>query len=180
MKFGKPAEQVRESFFAKHYVADRKAFDFYCAHRYGDDNNKKLEPEVIELYTYNASVLNTVLEVKNKRKMYAKSLGITGQFDIWQSLSNDVNAFQQVKHDLPTTKDSLRHKLNRFIKEGYSAVISGKYGSRNAAKVKNDAQKAFLEELLNKHQNLNNEQIASFYNMAASITPGWEVITAGV
>src|SRR5690606_16715945 len=57
MKFGKPAEQVRESFFAKHYISDRKAFDFYAAHRYGDENEKKLEPEVIELYTYNASVL---------------------------------------------------------------------------------------------------------------------------
>lgn len=180
LTFGKPKEKVKESFFAKNYVADRKAFDFFCAHRYGDDNNKKLEPEVIELYTYNASVLNTVIEVKQKRKIYAKSLGATGQFDIWQSLSNDVNAFQQVAHDLPTTKDSLRHKVNRYIKEGYSAVISGKYGKRNAAKVKNDAQKAFLEELLNKHQNLNNEQIVSFYNMAASITPGWEPITASV
>src|SRR5690606_7980295 len=164
MKFGKPAEQVRESFFAKHYISDRKAFDFYAAHRYGDENEKKLEPEVIELYTYNASVLNTVIDVKNKRKMYAKSLGITGQFDIWQSLSNDVNAFQQVRHDLPTKKDSLRHKVNRYIKEGYASVISGKFGKRNAAKIKDDVQVALIEELLSKHQNLNNEQIADIYN----------------
>lgn len=179
MKFGKPAEQVRESFFAKHYISDRKAFDFYAAHRYGDENEKKLEPEVIELYTYNASVLNTVIEVKNKRKMYAKSLGITGQFDIWQSLSNDVNAFQQVRHDLPTTKDSLRHKVNRYIKEGYASVISGKFGKRNAAKIKDDVQVALIEELLSKHQNLNNEQIADIYNTIAS-TQSWKTIDAGV
>lgn len=179
LTFGKPKEKVKESFFAKHYVADRKAFDFYCAHRYGDDNNKKLEPETIELYTYNASVLNTVIEVKNKRKLYAKSLGLTGQFDIWESLSNDVNAYQGVRHDLPTTKDSLRHKVNRYIKEGYSAVISGKFGKRNAAKVKQDDQLAMIEGLLNKHQNLNNEQIASIYNTVAQ-TVNWKTIDAGI
>lgn len=179
LKWNKPAELAKTSFFAKHYAADRKAFDFYCAHRYGDDNNKKLEPEVIELYTYNASVLSTLLEVKNKRKIYAKSLGLTGQFDIWESLSNDVNAFQKVKHDLPTTKDSLRHKVNRFIKEGYSSIISGKFGTKNAAKVKDAEQVALIEELLNKHQNLNNEQIANIYN-TVSVTVGWKTIDAGV
>ncbi len=158
-KFGKPKEQVKQSFFSKHYVSDRKSFDFFAAHRFGEDNNEKLKPEVIELYTYNASVLNTVIEVKEKRKLYAKSLGLTGSFDIWESLSNDVNAFQQVTHDLPTTKDSLRHKVNRYIKEGYSSVISKKYGSKNAAIIKSDEQIALVETLLRKHQNLNNEQI---------------------
>ena len=178
MKWKKPAEQIRESFFAKHYLSDRKAFDFFAAHRYGENDNK-LEPEVIELYTYNASVLNTVIEVKNKRKMYAKSLGMTGQFDIWQSLSNDVNAFQQVRHDLPTKPDSLRHKVNRYLKEGYLSIISGKYGKRNAAKVVTDEQNMMIEELLNKHQNLNNEQIVDIYNIVAS-SLGWKTIDAGV
>ena len=178
-KFGKPAEKVRASFFEKHYISDRKAFDFFAAHRYGDDNNKKLPPETIELYTYNASVLNTILDVRQKRKLYAKSLGLTGQFDIWQSLSNDVNAFQQVNHDLPTTKDSLRHKVNRFIKESYSSIISKKYGSKNAAKVKDDEQLALIEVLLGKHQNLNNEQIARHYNDVAGAI-GWKSIDSGV
>ncbi|MDM1045910.1 hypothetical protein HX004_14215 [Myroides sp. 1354] len=178
MKWKKPAEQIRESFFAKHYLSDRKAFDFFAAHRYGENDNK-LEPEVIELYTYNASVLNTVIEVKNKRKMYAKSLGMTGQFDIWQSLSNDVNAFQQVRHDLPTKPDSLRHKVNRYLKEGYLSIISGKYGKRNAAKVVTNEQNMMIEELLNKHQNLNNEQIVDIYNIVAS-SLGWKTIDAGV
>lgn len=178
INFGKPAQQVRESFFSKHYISDKEAFDFFCAHRYGEDEDKKLPPEAIELYTYNASVLNTVLEVRNKRKIYAKSLGVTGQFDIWQSLSNDVNAFQDVRHDLPTTKDSLRHKVNRYIKEGYASVISGKYGKRNAAKIKEKEQMALIEALLNKHQNLNNEQIASIYNTIAA-TQKWKTIDAG-
>lgn len=179
MKFGKPKEVVKNSFFESHYLSDRKAFDFFAAYRFGEDNNKKLEPDVIELYTYNASVLNTVIDVKAKRKLYLKTLGVSGQCDIWDSLSRDVNAFQQVKHDLPTTKDSLRHKVNRYIKEGYSAIISKKYGTRNAAKVKDDKQIALIEELLNKHQNLNNEQIAGIYNTIADMQ-NWKTIEAGV
>lgn len=166
-KFGKPKEEIKQSFFAKHYLSDRKAFDFFCAHRFGDDDNKKLDPEVIELYTYNASVLNTVVTVKNNRKAYVRALGTTGSIDIWESLSNDVNSFQDVKHDLPTTKDSLRRKVTRYINEGYLSVISGKYGKKNAAKVKAKEELALLEELLNKHQNLNNEQIADLYNIVS-------------
>ena len=74
-KFGHPKEEVKKSWFAQHYIADRKAFDFYVAHRYGED--KKLEPELIEKYTHNASVLNTVLLMKTNRKAYAKALGCT-------------------------------------------------------------------------------------------------------
>lgn len=177
--FGKPKEEVKESFFAKHYLSDRAAFDFFASHRYGEDGNRKLEPDVIELYTYNASVLNAILEVRSKRKIYARSLGITGQFDIWQSLSNDVNAFQGVKHDLPTKKDSLRHKVNRYIKEGYQSIISGKYGLRNAASVVTPEQYAIIEELLSKHQNLNNEQIVDIYNIIA-VSKSFKTIGAGV
>ncbi|MCP1997271.1 hypothetical protein [Flavobacterium sp. HSC-61S13] len=178
-KFGKPKEEIKQSFFAKHYLSDRKAFDFFCAHRFGDDDNKKLDPEVIELYTYNASVLNTVITVKNNRKAYVRALGTTGSIDIWESLSNDVNSYQDVKHDLPTTKDSLRRKVTRYINEGYLSVISGKYGKKNAAKVKEKEQLALLEELLNKHQNLNNEQISDLYNTVAKNLK-WKTIEVGV
>ena len=106
-RFGKPPQEVRQSFFEKYYTRDQVAFDFYLSHRYGDDNSKRLTPELIERYTYNASVLNTVLEVKANRKAYAKAIGMVGQFDIWDSLSRDVNAFHDVAHDLPTNKDAL-------------------------------------------------------------------------
>lgn len=177
LNFNRPKEAIKKSFFASHYASDRKAFDFFNAHRYNGD--LKLSPEVIELYTYNASVLNTVIEVKNNRKTYHKALGVQGTFDIWESLSNDVNAFQDVRHDLPTTRDTLRRKVTRYIKEGYSSVISGKYGSKNAAKVFKKEQEALIEELLSKHQNLNNEQIANLYNTVAS-NLNWEIIGAGV
>lgn len=174
LNFGKPKEEIRKSFFEQHYAPDRRAFDFFAKYRYGD--NKKLPPEVIETYTYNASVLNTVIAVKAARKHYIKTVGYTGG-DIWQSLSNDVNSLD-VPHTLPTTRDTLRHKVNRYVKEKYKSVISGKYGSANAAKVKNKHQQAVIEELLGKHQNLNNEQVADIYNTIAN-SAAWKSISAG-
>lgn len=177
VKFGAPQEQIKQSWFAKHYLADRVAFDFFVAHRYGENNDKKLKLELVEKYTYNASVLNTVLKVKTNRKAYAKALGGVA-FNIWESLSNDVNAFRDVPHDLPTTADSLRHKVNRYQSESYASLISGKLKLKNAQKVKEKEQFALIEELINKHTNLDNVFIADMYNLVADKMK-WETITPG-
>ncbi len=133
-KFGdKPEQEIKKSFFAQHYMADRQAFAFYSAHTYGDDN-KKLDPKYIEQYTYNASVLNTALKIKDNRKTYIKALGVTS-VDIWQSISNDVNNFREVEHNLPTQKDALRRKVNQYQKNGYISLVSGKLITQNAKKV---------------------------------------------
>lgn len=175
--FGEPETEVKKSWFAQNYVADPMALDFFQNYRYGEANEKKLPPDAIDTYTYNASVLNTVLKMKANRKQYLKAIGCT-TVDIWESLSKDVNAFKEVPHDLPTTRDSLRHKVNRYAKEKYKSVISGRYGLKNYQKVKTKEQKALLEELLAKHQNLNNEQIATIYNTIAE-SMQWPSISAG-
>lgn len=132
LHFGKPKEEIKKSWFAQHYMADSEAFNFYLAYTYGD--KVKLDLDVAELYGYQASVLNTVLLMKNNRKQYLKALGCNS-VDIWDSLSKDVNAFREVNHQLPTTKDSLRYKVTKYAKESYPAIISGKYGMQNALKV---------------------------------------------
>lgn len=176
-KFGNPPQKARESYFAKHYFTDGKALEFYQLHRYGDRNEKTLTPEQIELYTYNASVLNTCISVKRDRKGYKKAINST-TMDVWQSLSNDVNAFTQVAHNLPTHKDSLRRKVLQYEKEGYACLIPGTLQNANARKVVTDEQTALLDELLAKHNNLDNEIIATMYN-AVSDKLNWKKITAG-
>lgn len=174
LHFGKPKEEIKKSWFAQHYVADRGAWDFYRAYTYGE--KVKLDLYTIELYVYQASVLNTVLLMKNNRQQYLKALGYT-KVDIWDSLSKDVNAFRDVDHKLPTTKDSLRYKVTKYAKEGYTAIISGKFGMQNALKVKEREQEALIDELLAKHTNIDNELIASLYNMVGERL-GWPSITA--
>jgi hypothetical protein len=175
IKFGNPKEEIKESWFAQHYEADRKSYEFYVGHRYGEKNEKKLDLKLVETYTYNASVLNAVLEMKTNRRAYAKALGGV-QLDIWQSLSNDVNAFREVAHDLPATRDGLRRKANKYKKEGFISLISGRLQNINASKTKGEEQMAMLDELLSKHTNLDNQLISEIYNAVAKQL-GWDEIT---
>lgn len=172
-RFGKPETQIKKSWFETHYVADRDAFDFYNSYTYG--NNKKLSLDLIELYTLQASALNTVLEIKANRKAYAKALGCK-RLDIWQSLNLDVNAFRLTEHKLPTNKDSLRRKALRYQKEGYESIVSGKLQNNNASKITKKEQFAVIDELIAKHTNLDSELIATIYNAIAA-QQGWAKVT---
>lgn len=174
--FGKPKEQIKQSFFASHYIADGKAREFYLAHRYGKKEEKKLDLKLVDLYTYNASVLNAVMACKTNRKAYAKALGGV-KINMWQSLSNDVNAFREVPHDLPTTPDGLRFKVDKYKKGSYEAIITRKLQNANAKKTIMEEQNALLDELLAKHTNLDNQIIKTLYNVVAE-KMGWKSITA--
>jgi hypothetical protein len=183
IKFGKPEEEVKKSWFSDNYRADREAFDFYVSHRFGANNDTKLDLDKVEEYTYNASVLNTVVLMKNNRKEYARALGFT-KLDIWKSLSNDVNAFREVPHTLPNSKDGLRRKASEYAKAlqytkktAYKTLISGKLQNSNAKKVTEKEQMALLDELISKHTNLDNELIATIYNTVAE-RMDWKTITA--
>ena len=139
--FGTPKVEIKASWFAQNYVTSREAFDYYLGYTYGD--KVKLEHDTVTLYGYQASVLDTVLLMKNNRKQYLKALGCT-TVDIWDSLSKDVNAFRDVDHKLPTTKDSLRYKATKYAKEGYPGLISGKFGMQNALKVTSKIESLIL------------------------------------
>lgn len=174
-RFGSPKKEVKKSWFAQHYETDRAAYEFYVAHRYGKDKERKLDLKLVEEYTYNASVLNTVLEMRTSRKAYARALGVVS-LDMWQSLSNDVNAFREVPHTLPATKDGLRRKTNTYAKGGYLSLVSGRLQNSNAKKVYKKEQMALLDELIYKHTNLDSEMIATIYN-AVSEKMDWKPIT---
>jgi len=174
IKFGNPKTEIKASFFASHYEADRKAFDFYAAYTYGEDN-RKLDLKLIETYTYNASVMNAVINCKTNRKAYIKALGGV-QVDMWDSLSKDVNCFREVAHNLPTTSRGLRIRYNEFLKYGYVSFISGRLQNSNAAKVKDNDQFALIDELLAKHTNLDYTQVANIYNSVAERLY-WKTIT---
>ncbi|MGV9003990.1 hypothetical protein [Flavobacterium sp.] len=175
MAFGSPRTEIKKSWFAQHFEADRKAGDFYAAYRYGDDN-KKLDLKLIETYIYNASVLNTVLILKENRKNYAKALGAKN-INIWETLSNDVNAFREVEHTLPTTQRGLRISVTKYLKDGYAGLISGRLQNQNATKLKEDKQLALIDELLAKHTNLDNTLICTLYNTVAEQL-NWPTVTA--
>ncbi len=176
LKFGSPKKEIKKSWFAEHYELDLEAKEFFLAFRYGNNNEKKLNLNLVDKYTYEASVLNTVLKIKVNRKAYAKALGVTS-LDIWQSLSNDVNSFREVPHNLPPNKDSLRRRVKAYQKKKYYSFL-GKIGNKNSGKVISKEQLVVLDQLLKFHNGIDDVQIATFYNEIAR-NIGWKEITEG-
>lgn len=173
-RFGDPVTEARKSVFEKLYTRDAKASDFYSTYTLSD--GKGLKRELIQEYTTNASCLNAVIAATAKRKSYCKALGgsATG---LWEKIGEQLEAFrEQSGHTLKIP--SLRRTVREYKKEGYAALISGKIGNQNTAKIKTGENIVMLEELLKKHNNLDNEQIRSLYNMAAERL-GWKTISAG-
>lgn len=171
--FGDPKTETKKSIIEKHYERDAKAADFYSTYKI---NGEGLERKFIEAYITNASTLNALIKVMSNRKAFCKALGgsVSG---LWETAADQLEAFREVSgHTIKTA--SLRKVVAKYRKEGYAGLISGKIGNQNTSKVNTGDHVALIEELLKKHTNLDNEQIKSLYNMAASRI-GWKTISAG-
>ena len=131
--FGEPQKQVRQSLFEKHYSRDSRAIEFYTNYQLTD--GKLLPDDVIDEYTLNASVLNTVETLYKKRYELRKSLR-GGVADVWTTVTNECNRFRDKQsHTLPANAASLRRKLKDYKKDGYEALIHGNFCNKSALKV---------------------------------------------
>ncbi|MGV3705420.1 MAG: hypothetical protein ACO1NU_08580 [Arcticibacter sp.] len=173
-RFGDPDLVTKTNELEKLYQIDPKAADVYATFKKGDGT--KLDPKLIKAYTANASVLNAVIVAVSKRKSYRKALGGAAK-SFWDIIADEVEDLREkTGHTLKTA--SLRKLVASYKKNGYESLISGKLGNQTAAKIVTGDHVALIEELLKKHTNLDNEQIRSLYNMAASRI-GWKTISAG-
>jgi hypothetical protein len=129
-KFGAPAKAINSTAFERFYQRDLNAYDFYMNYRL--DDGKVLPDPVIEEYTINASVLNTVEKVYKNR--YAMRRNLRGDvFDVWATVSNGCTRFRDIEaHTLPMNAASLRRKLKEYKKEGYTALIHGNWCNQSA------------------------------------------------
>jgi hypothetical protein len=136
LKFGEPQREVKKSWFAQSYAFDSVAYDFYKLFRFGNER-RALTIDLIDEYTVNASVLNTVKYIKENRQHLRKSLKRSG--DVWHIITQEVNDFRDhVNHTLPPSQEALRKKFAKYEKEGYRSVVSLKLGTSNARKITAD------------------------------------------
>lgn len=138
--FGEPTKQIKQTWFEKLYERDMKAFDFYTTYLFPD--NSTLDDDKIEEYTVNASVLNTIAKIYDKRRDIRKQMRLEVS-DIWSIITAESNRFRdkQVKaHTLPDSVSRLREKLNKYKKEGYGYLISKKHKNANARIVTDDIE----------------------------------------
>lgn len=168
-------ETAKPIVLERFYSRDPKAANFY-ANDFERPDGRGLKAELIKEYTTNASVLNAIIQLQAKRIPYKKSLG-GNNIKGWALVIQDVEALREkLNHTLKTP--SLKNTLSKYKRNGYIALVNGKLCNVNSAKVKTEENIILIEELLKKHNNLDNEQIKSLYNIVAE-QMGWKPVSAG-
>lgn len=177
-RVGDPRKQARQNVLEgliEHSAAASEYFESYMI-----DDDRHLPADKRREYYTNAIVLEAVGRLMDGRNAKRKALG-TRATRFWDEISEAVQELDLTKwpHTLPANARSLERKYQRYLAEGYASLVHKAYqnGSKNAAKVADENQKAMLVTFMSDPRNLDNEQVARLYNMVAQ-QMDWKKITA--
>lgn len=173
-KYGDPKDLIKKEAVRATLRIDSEARKFFAGYRYdkGTEKNVSLPEELIEEYTVNASVLNILLECHNDRRAYRKALG-GSTMGVWETVAGKCeNLRESYGHTLPNNTARLREKMNRYKKEGYGCLISGKVGNRSAAVIDGDAARCIIALKRSRTPVYTDAQLLEEYNLRASEN-GW-------
>lgn len=177
-RVGDPRKQARQNVLEgliEHSAAATAFFEDYMI-----DDDRHLPSDKRREYYTNAVVLDGVKRLIESRNSKRKALGNRAT-RFWDEISQAVQELDLTKwpHTLPANARSLERKYQRYIAEGYGSLVHKAYqnGSKNAAKVADENQKAMLVTFMSDPRNLDNEQVARLYNMVAQ-QMDWKKITA--
>lgn len=169
--------QAESKPFIETIEPDGAALDFFQKHELGD--SKYLPTEKQNEYANNAAILNAfraVLERSNSQRA-RQSHKRVNKTEFWRKAAQALPRLaDRFPHSLPENPRRLQEKFNQYQREGYSALVTGKYGTRNAAKINDDTKESLLVQLIADARNLDNSQIARLYNVVAE-AQGWDTIT---
>lgn len=169
--------QAESKPFIESIEPDGAALNFYETYPLGD--GKFLPTEKQTEYANNAAILNAfrvVLERSNSQRTRQSHKRIN-KTEFWRKAAQALPRIaDKFPHSLPENPRRLQEKFNQYQREGYAALITGKYGKRNAAKIDDDVKESLLVRLISDARNLDNAQIARLYNMVAELQ-GWDTIT---
>lgn len=170
-------EKKASDMFLDNIELDAKAVNYFFEYRL--DNGRHLPTDTQVLYSNNASILNAFTKILaesdshrsklNKKRIarkdfFAKAVDSLGRIsDIWC-------------HSLPMSPRVLNRCYKEYMEKGYSSLISKKYSNSNASKVLTSEQESTLLRFLSHENNLNNSQVASYYNAIAE-AKSWDLLT---
>ena len=177
-RVGDPRKEARQNVLEgliEHSAAATTFFEDYMI-----DDDRHLPSDKRREYYTNAVVLDAVKRLIESRNSKRKALGNRAT-RFWDEISEAVQELDLTKwpHTLPANARSLERKYQRYLAEGYGSLVHKAYqnGSKNAAKVADENQKAMLVTFMSDPRNLDNEQVARLYNMVAQ-QMDWKKITA--
>lgn len=177
-RIGDPRKEARQNVLEgliEHSATASEYFENYMI-----DDDRHLPADKRREYYTNAIVLDGVKRLIEGRNSKRKALGNRAT-RFWDEISQAVQELDLTKwpHTLPANARSLERKYQRYLAEGFGSLVHKAYqtGSKNAAKVADENQKAMLVTFMSDPRNLDNEQVARLYNMVAQ-QMDWKKITA--
>lgn len=177
-RVGDPRKEARQNVLEgliEHSATASEYFENYMI-----DDDRHLPADKRREYYTNAIVLDGVRRLIEGRNSKRKALGNRAT-RFWDEISDAVQELDLTKwpHTLPANARSLERKYQRYLSEGFASLVHKAYqtGSKNAAKVADENQKAMLVTFMSDPRNLDNEQVARLYNMVAQ-QMDWKKITA--
>lgn len=168
-KYGDPEQMMRDD--KPHLAMNAEAREYYAGVTLPD--GKHLTQELIEEYTLNASVLDLLRDGLMAQKAGRKRLGSTTPVSwdgIWQT---SEMLREEFGHKLPASKESLRRKLDDYMKKGFECLISKKLGNSNTLKVPEAGGKLMIALKRSRVPIYTDSQIFEEYNRRA-VKNGWK------
>lgn len=142
-KYGNPYDKVKHNRFTDHINPDAKLkakFEDYTTAK-----GKYLKPKQILTYYTNSIILDALHRVANDRIAFIKACG--GRYThVWPQLSQVVNRLdtERYPHSLPGNHRRLKQLVDRYINEGYNALIHGNQGNDNSRKVNDKIERLLM------------------------------------
>lgn len=175
-KYGDVEAQAARLNLRDQVVRDVKAEVFF--EQYMPDGHNHLSEKIQQRYVMNASVLNAVIALMDRRIQWINARG-RNSGRVLKEISDELNTIQdEMGCKLPKNHQALKRVIDRYRSEGYGSLISKKHGNDNASASKTDEQSSLMIELLGDGRNINYETTAKLYN-AVAVKMGWKTVTAG-
>jgi hypothetical protein len=168
-KYGEPVEQFKKAAMKDKMKLDDKARQFYedfeyCLNGVQTHLSEKLKDE----YTINASVLNVLVRDLNNKGTLTKMLN-NSRRDLWGIITGSSEKLREVYgHTLPNNNARLKDKINRYKKEGYKSLLSGKIGNSNTLKITEDSGRQLIALKRSRVPVYNDSQLFDEFNRIAA------------
>ena len=138
-RHGEPEKQMRQEMIRNIVKKDEKAENFFEDYRYDKNGELVALPEDVKKeYTWNASVLNALME--EFKRLSSSNNKLTGfRRNLWELLLVTSEEWRPVYgHSLPGSVGRLKALINKFRPDNYGVLVSGKYGNSNTLKIEED------------------------------------------
>ncbi|HHT23138.1 MAG TPA: hypothetical protein GXZ87_07505 [Bacteroidales bacterium] len=175
---GKSPYEVIKTNYLQELIEDRADISEFFEN-YKLTNGRYIPKNTRHEYYINAIVLEAVHIMLTDKRARRSALGHKTT-KIWEKIAEAVMELDRIRfpHSLPSNPRRLEDRYKRYRKEGAVSLIHKNFTNKNAASVDSEVKESVLVEILAAPSNLDNAQVAKFYNMVAE-KAGWKTITTG-